>query len=343
MAKKMLVCKISLLLLLVLAVFLILLRKNTPDKEECLHAKDRFDCYESYYKKIVESKGVGLAVMDLKSEYANNSFIRSQCHQMMHIIGRAAADSQKNVSKAFMEGDPFCWSGYYHGVMEGTLMDYEIKSIPGKINEICKDVTGKKQYSFDYYNCAHGLGHGIMYINNHEVFDSLKICDYLNGSYEQSSCWGGVFMENVMVNFKDHFTKYLKPEDPLYPCDAVDAKYKATCYLMQTSYMLKVTAGNFSKVFQLCSKIGDKYRDSCYQSIGRDASGTSLSNPQATKEKCALGKNQRQQSNCIIGAVKDFISYFHSDKQANEFCSILKPELRQICFETGDSYYKAFN
>ena len=32
----MLVCKISLLLLLVLAVFLILLRKNTPDKEEDL-------------------------------------------------------------------------------------------------------------------------------------------------------------------------------------------------------------------------------------------------------------------------------------------------------------------
>jgi len=55
-----------------------------------------------------------------------------------------------------------------------------------------------------------------------------------------------------------------------------------------------------------------------------------------------LGKGHRQESNCVIGAVKDFISYFHADKQAKEFCSSLPNELKNICLDTAESYYKNF-
>lgn len=149
-------------------------------------------------------------------------------------------------------------------------------------------------------------------------------------------------MENVIVDNKNHFTKYLKPGEPLYPCTAVGDKYKGTCYLMQTSYMLKVTNGDFAKVFLLCEQAGDAFRATCFQSLGRDASGRSVSNAETTKNTCNLGKNFEAQSNCVIGAVKDFISYFHSDMQAKELCASLDTGLQSICFSTAESYYKSF-
>ncbi|HEY0220796.1 MAG TPA: hypothetical protein VGC58_01080, partial [Candidatus Paceibacterota bacterium] len=80
----------------------------------------------------------------------------------------------------------------------------------------------------------------------------------------------------------------------------------------------------------------------CFQSLGRDASGGSVSNAVMTKQKCYLGKDYEEKSNCIVGAVKDFISYFHSDKEAKHFCSILSNDLQKICLDTAVSYYKTF-
>ena len=150
-------------------------------------------------------------------------------------------------------------------------------------------------------------------------------------------------MENVIVDNKNHFTKYLTPNDPLYPCDAVGETYKGTCYLMQTSYMLKVTSGNFGKVFDLCSSVEQQYRNTCFESLGRDASGRSISQVGATKATCALGSTEEARVHCIIGAVKDFISYFHSDTQAKGLCQALEEEaLKSACASTTQSYYQSF-
>jgi hypothetical protein len=186
------------------------------------------------------------------------------------------------------------------------------------------------------------MGHGVMFFNNYELFQALELCDNLKGAWEQSSCWSGVYMENVIADGFEHTTSYLKPDDPLYPCDAVSDKYKNTCYLMQTSYMLKVTGHDFKKVFELCGQAGEPYIDTCYQSLGRDASGQSLSNVDTTARICSLGKDGRQQVHCLIGAVKDFISYYHSDVQARQLCTVAPKELQKICTDTVDSYYATF-
>ncbi len=300
-----------------------------------------FDCYELYFKDVVKAKGVSAAFVDLKQRYPQSPYIQSQCHPITHVIGNQAALIYSDVGIAYTKGDSYCWSGYYHGVMEGVIGVIPRESLPTKINGICTNIPGKSSYSFDYYNCVHGLGHGVMAITQNELFDSLKLCDNLVGTWEQSSCHGGAFMENVIVDNKNHFTEYLKPEEPLYPCTAVDDKYKGTCYLMQTSYMLKVTNSDFSKVFELCSQVGT-FAATCYQSLGRDASGRSISNVTATKNTCDLGKDYDQKVNCIIGAVKDFVSYHHSDVQAKELCSAIAAELQPTCFSTVESYYKSF-
>ncbi len=146
-------------------------------------------------------------------------------------------------------------------------------------------------------------------------------------------------MENVIIDNKGGSTKFLKPSDPIYPCNAVEGNYKQVCYLMQTSYMLKVSENNFSKVFELCSKVEDPYRPTCYQSLGRDASGHSSSDVEKTKATCYLGIGFEQRSNCVIGAVKDFISYFHSDIEAKKFCEAYDGNLESTCLNTATAYY----
>lgn len=307
------------------------------------NASTDFDCYEQHYIKLVKEDGIKAAFVDLKARYEHNAFVVSQCHPITHVIGREAALKFKTPGEAYTQGDGYCWSGYYHGVLETFLDKIGRENLPKEINSVCDDIEGKSRYSFDYYNCVHGLGHGVMAITDTELFQSLDYCELLEGEWEQKSCASGVFMENVIVDNLNHFTKYLKPAEPLYPCTAVSGKFKETCYLMQTSYILKVNGGNFTDTFAWCRKAEEGHRATCFQSLGRDASGRTSSEAGESKRICLLGKDFYEQSNCVVGAVKDFISYFHSMEQADDFCALFENiELVATCRDTADSYWKQF-
>jgi hypothetical protein len=313
------------------------------DNALCVGQRHDFYCYEDYYDTLVVEKGVVTALTDIKDRYEENSYIHSECHQLMHVIGRAASYLYDNVGEAYKDGDGFCWSGYYHGVLEGVISEVGLQNLTQSLNGLCSDIEGKNFYSFDYYNCVHGLGHGIMAITNTELFDSLAYCDGISGDWEQKSCASGAYMENVIVDGKNHTTKYLRSDEPLYPCSASPEKFKNTCYLMQTSYMLKLAKGDFQQVFDWCEDVEDQYRNTCYTSLGRDASGRTVSDVARTKAYCMLGDEGEQQKYCVLGAVKDFISYFHSDVQAKEFCNAFEDrELVKDCLSTAHTYYQLF-
>jgi hypothetical protein len=304
----------------------------------------QFSCYEKFYQGLVADGDPKAAMVDLKTRYHQEPYVKAECHQLAHVIGRAATVKYPTVDEAYIRGDSACWSGYYHGVIEALMREIGWENITSKtLNDICRDLARREPQSFDHYNCVHGIGHGAMYLNGNELFVALETCDQLESVWEQSSCWGGVFMENIIADNRNHFTNYLKADDPLYPCNAVKDNQKSTCYLMQTSYMLKLKDGDFKEVFALCGTVGEDYTDTCYQSLGRDASGWTISDPERTKNYCLLGPSERAKSNCIIGAVKDFISYHHSDVEAKVFCNALDSNLKSTCLETTEDYYRVFN
>lgn len=312
--------------------------------EDCTGARaSDYSCIQKRYQDLVYGSGVQGAFTELKSAYETNEFVKANCHQVTHVIGRTAFDLYDDVPETYSQGDNFCWSGYYHGAMEAVTAEIGPENILSEANTICSSVSEEQEQSFYSYNCVHGLGHGFMGILENEVFESLETCDTLGGRWERESCYGGVFMENIMADINpDTKTKYLNAEEPLYPCTEVDSKYKEQCYIMQTSYALKTVDKDFGKVFELCGAAEDEYRSTCYQSLGRDASGNSASDPVKTKESCMLGRDEEARSNCVVGAVKDFVSYYGSDTQAKEFCESLDRDLRETCLETGEEYYKTF-
>ena len=313
--------------------------------QECDGASEsavHFKCLQTYYQKIVDNFGVDVAFSDLKKRYNTDQFVVVECHPITHVIGREAVTLYPTVSQAYQHGDSFCWSGYYHGVLEGVVKNIGQENLPKKMDTICADIPGKATYNFDYYNCVHGLGHGIMELDGDDVFGSLKQCDNLTGDWEKQSCYSGTFMENVIVFGRDGSAPDLKPQDPIYPCTAVDSKYKFQCYLGQTSFVLSQNGGDFKSTFNVCAGVEPAFRDVCGQSIGRDAANYANHDAGKTKTTCDLATFPQDKTNCVIGAVKEFISYYHAITQANAYCNILEDPDKTACLSTGAVYFKNF-
>jgi hypothetical protein len=53
-----------------------------------------------------------------------------------------------------------------------------------------------------------------------------------------------------------------------------------------------------------------------------------------------LGGDHEAKSNCVIGAVKTFVSHYHDDARANELCETFEEaDLRDVCFKAAEEYY----
>jgi hypothetical protein len=306
-----------------------------------------YACYQRRYQALVRELGVEAAFAELKGEIARDDLASSNCHQLTHVIGRVAAEIYGDISGSYARGDSFCGSGYYHGVMETVVAKIGPEKVLEEANTLCADLRERQERSIYHYNCAHGLGHGFMGIQENELFESLETCDTLPDTWERNRCYGGVFMENVLVeDDPSHPSKYLKADRPLYPCDEVGTRYKDECYQRQTSEALKTQGNDFARVFDLCSTVEDGFRPSCYQGIGWDASVQSLKRSigdaavnEATGTLCVLGEDHEAQFNCVVGAVEYFIRHYYSDAQARAFCESLGANLRSDCLREAEEYY----
>lgn len=321
---------------------------NTAALVECMGTprEAELECWRERMEVLVTQSDDNKKVFaDANGAYQVSTYVRSNCHQIAHIIGRAAGKKYADVTKAYEDGDDFCSSGYYHGVLEAALTITDKDTILGKLNDICSGVKAEGIYKLKHYNCVHGLGHGLMQLHDNELFLSLNSCDTVIDNWERQSCLGGVFMENVMNEFNPgHETKYLKSDDLLYPCNAVDDYYKEPCYLIQTAHMLKATGQNFAKTFELCGSVATPYDATCYQSLGRDASGNTVSDLDATVNSCNLGSTTRARENCYIGAVKDFVWHYNNLDQGLVLCDRIttEPSVRETCISTAQNYYATF-
>lgn len=306
-----------------------------------------YQCYAKYYAEMAYNQTPKIAMQAMAKDYNTDSFVKSQCHQLTHIVGRTGYEKTGNLEKAYAQGDSFCWSGYYHGAMEQAAKRLGNDKIRQMAPTICAPFAKKSRYSFDHFNCVHGLGHGLMAVDGYNLFDGLDSCKVLKDSWEQSSCYGGIFMENVMVAARgDGTSAYFKDGQPLYPCTAVDSTYKEQCYLMQTSYILSHNSYDFAKTFDECAKADRGFVDTCYRSLGRDASGSTVSDVARTAAICKLGGDADGAIfNCMLGADRDFVSYFHGVDKAKQLCQAfgeIRSELAEPCLQDVASYYSTF-
>jgi hypothetical protein len=325
---------------------------NEPAVECSGTLSSDYACHQERYQNLVNDSSVEAAFAKLKDDYGKNDFVRSGCHQLTHVIGRAAAELYSDVSGAFEHGEHFCGMGYYHGVMETLVGKIGTDKILEEADAICADMRQNRPYSEYHYGCAHGLGHGFMGIFDNELFESLYACDRLTDGWEKEHCYGGVFMQNVMAeDDPSHPSKYLKADQPLSPCTEVERRYKNMCYGAQTLYVLRTQEYDFAKAFDLCGEVEDGFRARCYQYLGylgaRQSIAeriTDIGRSGAANMLCMLGEDNEIRAECVKGAVRAFIYHYHGElRQAKAFCeSFNEADLRGGCLQEAEEPYEEF-
>ena len=307
--------------------------KFRPDHRKLSDCKgDRF-CVEQAFGNLAYYDGPKVAIAQVEQRYRSELSVRSDCHRIMHTIGSASlAREHGNVPRAFEEGTSFCWSGYYHGILEKAFLGAtSVKQLAGRAEKVCADASIRRT-TWLAYQCVHGLGHGLMIDTGYNMPISLRICHMLGTNWDQTSCTGGVFMENINSSY-GFKSPWLRKKDLIYPCDVVKERDKLYCYLMVTSRILQANGYNFRGAARLCAKVERGWVATCFQSYGRDASGYTRQDPPKIMHLCIVAGSGPHESNCVYGAARDLTANDANGKRASRLCTLAPADLRVRCYQ----------
>jgi hypothetical protein len=307
----------------------------------CLAKPGNDECLELLYRAELEKRSPGDLLDSVRRYEEQDAGLRLACHPVVHALGREIFRVKGNIHDAFLACDQTCHSGCYHGAVERFLRgDSKAPARHVTESEILRKVPtacDAKAERRVYFQCLHGLGHALMYFTENEVDTSLKGCDALADGWSRDSCYGGVFMENVVSSLAEK--RMVSETDPHYPCNRVAEKYRGACYLMQTSRMQEMGLTE-QQQFDECAKTG-RFAADCAQSIGRDLSNLSRTGESATAAAACESAGGEARRACIRGAVYALIDNTWDLTYATPFCAALKEE-SGYCTQTSGDYLKMF-
>jgi hypothetical protein len=240
--------------------------------KDCLKDVHGVECLDNLFREALKTHST-LEVLQLIDRFeAQDAELRRDCHVVVHAIGRETFRLKGTIHDSFAACDQTCHSGCYHGSVERFLRGDDIYAQAGQ-HPSQRELKQKAASACDpnisltlRFQCFHGLGHAVMFFADYELNQSLAVCDVLPDEWSQSSCYGGVFMENVF-NFTNE-KKNFHATDYHYPCNQLAEKYRSECYMMQTSRMTEMGLSTEGLLAE-CAKAG-AFVTSCAQSIGRD-------------------------------------------------------------------------
>jgi hypothetical protein len=301
-----------------------------PDQQSLEDCSDQA-CVEQAYGNIAYRRGPKAALARFEEQYGDGS--DPACHRVVHTIGSASLSrNHGNVAKTFAEGSASCWSGFYHGVLERALVDvrgYRPERLAAVSRGLCDD-DGVRRLVWLAYQCLHGLGHGLMITTGYDLPLSLKVCNRLASDWDAESCKGGVFMENLSTSYGVR-SRWVRDEDPVYPCNAVGRDDKSTCYQLVTSRVLQVVGPDWDRVAEICASVEAGWTRQCFESMGRDVSGQSHRDAEDIADGCAAARPHGGERDCIRFAAMDMTANFTGGVEAAGLCTTTRAH-RSACF-----------
>jgi mono/diheme cytochrome c family protein len=302
-----------------------------PDDTTLEDCKDSTDnkCYEQAFANIAYEEGPKESLRQFDEAIKTPGPIETNCHRIVHAIGAGAlAHFDGDVGKAFVAGSASCTSGYYHGILERSFLGIEESELGSASRRFCAGPQIRTS-EFIAYQCVHGLGHGLMIYTGYDMPLSLKTCDRLANEWDQRSCTGGVFMENLQTSYGAR-SRWLKDDDLIYPCNIVAQRHKYYCYDLTPSRILQATGFDFSQPAKLCKTVDRGFVATCYQGMGREASGYTRLDPARIITICRQAG--RYTSECLLGASKDMTYTDVSARRAKVLCNTAPPNTRDYCW-----------
>ncbi len=286
-------------------------------------------CFRHAFANIAFRDGPKKALTVLGQDDLSVPAVHADCHQISHAVGHGGlAHFKGNPAQALAHGAMTCNSGYYHGVIERAFAGVPREEVTRIARRLCTGHAVTKE-KFLLYQCVHGLGHGLMIYSGLDLPWSLKTCDRLQTDFDRVSCTGGVFMQNLMPGMGT--SRYLRKNDPIYPCNAVAERHKVYCYLMVTSRILSLNGYDWRKTAAGCRRSEPGWVATCFQSYGRDASGFTKYQPQSTIQICL--EAGADAGECLYGAARDYGNNYARGSEAARLCNLAPARYRGHCFE----------
>lgn len=367
--------------------------RSSPEKiaewalEGCRGHQDRAKCIENALISAIRPAGVDRVMAALLVISQRDEDVERDGHVFAHGIGIAAYTTPETVSDAFGRCTTDFQSGCYHGVIQAFFSDARSGEgvTAAKLNGLCDDYRSAEKRWLDF-QCAHGMGHGLMAVNAHDLLKALDACDLLTETFERQGCWGGAFMENVVNATHPHHTettqtasaedagghgghgaspaapaekghegghggdhggghasagghdhgaaqtfKALDPAEPLYPCTIVKEHHRKQCYLMQTSAVLWHNKGDFADAARQCQRAPEDMRQTCFQSLGRDANSYGGGEPRRAIAYCTAAPDEVEPY-CMVGVVKNIVDVTAEPDDGLEFCKLVPANSKPACY-----------
>jgi len=302
-----------------------------PDKTTLAECGENPICLQQAFGNLSYYNGPRFALRLFDERQTTDRVVAFVCHRIAHTIGSAAlAHFHGNVAEAYSHGSASCASGYYHGILERAFL--HVTTTRGLIRIARTICAGSHVRRFGYldYQCVHGLGHGLMIQTAYDLPLSLSVCAHLQTRWDEVSCSGGVFMENGSSVYGWR-SRYLKDSDPIYPCDWVKLRNKASCYLRVTTQVYKVNGADWKKTADTCHSLDEPWQLYCFRSFGRDAVGPSKGyGANVILDRCSLTGSG--EDDCLYGAARTLADANADPRPAAAFCNLAPLGARGTCF-----------
>jgi hypothetical protein len=287
-------------------------------------------CLEQAFGNLAYNKGPKPALALFDRQRAADKIVAADCHRIAHMIGSASlAHFRGNVALTYSRGSASCASGYYHGILERAFarVDTE-RGLVRVARSICRG-AGVRRMGFLDYQCAHGLGHGLMIQTGYDLPTALAVCGQLPTRWDEVSCTGGVFMENGSTVYGLR-SPWVKDDDPIYPCNHIKLRDKASCYLRVTTQVLRTNHFNWPNTAARCRAVPLRWRLYCFRSYGRDAANAVMGKVGPVLRLCRMAGNGK--GDCLYGAARSIADRDANANHAATLCRQVGPAQSPSCF-----------
>jgi hypothetical protein len=302
----------------------------TPDdtKLEDCGADPR--CLEQAFGNLAYTAGPRAALARFDLRRAVDKTVAADCHRIAHTIGSAAlAHFNGNVAQTYSQGSASCASGYYHGILERAFAHVRSERGLGRVaRSLCRG-AGVRRRGFLDYQCTHGLGHGLMIQTGYDLPTALSVCGRLQTRWDEVSCTGGAFMENGSTVYGLR-SQWLKDDDPLYPCQRVKLRDRASCYLRVTTQILRTNHFNWPATAAGCHALTPRWARYCFRSYGRDTVNYAGGKAESILRLCRL--TPEAQGDCLYGAARTIADRDANADRAAAFCRRAPNPHQASCF-----------
>ena len=242
------------------------------------------------------------------------------CHAQAHDLGKALFAAHQDLGAALRACGTRCTSGCMHGAVAEAFGNSTLAVLTAQMNTFCDH--GEMARLHKPGNCAHALGHALMFVTGGDVRQSVDACLGFAHEAMQYYCATGVYMEKILTGPPPA----TPPPSWLSPCDE-ETLFPAACYRYKAVELLD----RFDSATQLtheCLGLEALQRRGCFHGLGHAMAAEVFADPSQLAPLCNHG-SQTEQVVCIEGAIEKLAEY--DEERATAACSSLDDALQSVC------------